>query len=256
VVDLFEEVEEDIRSDHYLMMARRSGPWITALFAVVIFGYLAFWGFKAWEDRNLAAASSAYQNGLDALAQGDQTGAKADFDLAIKAGAPGYKTLALMQEGGLQLAAGKPDAAAALYDAAAKVAPSPAIGDLASLRAAEALLDTAPYNILADRLTPLTDPKRPYALYAKEALAMAKLMAGKTADARRDFELIPLQLGATDDMRQRSQMAIALIDAGEAQAAVAAVKAAATLPTTPPATLAAPPQAASQAAPPPSGAAQ
>jgi hypothetical protein len=258
VVDLFEEVEEEIRSDHYLNLARRSMPWITALFALVIVSYLGFWGYKAWQDRNLNAASVAYQNGIDALGQGDQTGAKTAFDTAIKAGAPGYKSLALMQEAALQATAGKADAAAALYDQAAKVAPSPAIADLASLKAAEVVLDTAPFNIVADRLRPLTDVKRPYWLYAKEALAMAELLAGKTADARRDFELIPLQLGATDDMRQRSQEAIALIDAGEAPAAIAAVKAAATMPTTPPLTLTAPPPAAGQAAPAaaPAGAAQ
>ena len=129
-----------------------------------------------------------------------------------------------MQEGGLKLAAGKTADAVSFYDQAAKTAPSPILADLASLRAAEALLDTAPLAELQRRLLPLADAKRPYTLYAREALAMAKLLAGKTADARRDFSVLSDSLGISDDMRQRCQVAVQLIDAGEAATAVAAVK--------------------------------
>ena len=257
MVDLFEEVEGELRSDRYLKLVRGLAPWATGVFAVVLLGYCAYWGYTVWQDRNMAAAAAAYQKGVDALSQNDTTGAFAAFEIAAKADTPGYKTLALLQEGDLRLAAGKPDEAAKLYDAAAAVAPNQIFGDLASLKAAEALLDSAPYAQLQTRLTPLMDPKRPYWLYAKEALAMAKLMAGKTADARKDFTVLGLSLGAPQDMRERSQIAIALIDAGEAQTAVQAVKIAATMPPPPTATVAPPPDG-SQGGPPspPAGAAQ
>ena len=163
-------------------------------------------------------------------------------------------TLALMQQGDLKQEAGESAAAAKLFDAAAVSAPNPIFGDLARLKAAQVLLDTAPFAQLQTRLVPLTDPKRPYSIYAKEALAMAKLMAGKTTEARRDFNVLSLSLGAPDDMRQRCQLAVALIDAGEAPSAVAAVKAAATMPP-PPALTLPPPSSGAQGpggAPPPS----
>ena len=250
MVDLFDEVDEQLRSDRYVSLFRRLAPWITGVLAVVLVGYLGFWGFKAWQDRNLAAASAAYQKGVDALSQGDVAGAQAGFQAAEKAGAPGYKTLALMQQAALALADGKSADAAKLYDQAAAAAPNQIFGDLARLRAALALLDTAPLPQLQTRLTPLTDAKRPFAPYAKEALAMAELLAGKTTAARRDFTVVSLSLGAPEDMRQRAQLAIAAIDGGEAPSAVAAVKAAATMPPSPPMTLA-PPAA---AAPAPAGA--
>jgi hypothetical protein len=75
-------------------------------------------------------------------------------------------------------------------------------------------------------------------------------MAGKTADARRDFTVVTLSFGAPEDMRQRAQLAIAAIDTGKAPSAVAAAKAAATMPPSPPMTLAPP----IQAAPAPAGA--
>ena len=222
-------------------------------------GYLAFWGYTAWQDRNLAAGAAAYQKGVDSLSDGDQKAALAGFEAARKAGAPGYKTLALMQQGNLKAEAGKADEAAKLYDQAAETAPNQLIGDLARLMAAEALLDTAPLPQIQTRLTPLMDVKRPYAIYAREALAMAKLMAGKTADARKDFSVLQLSLTAPEDMRQRAQLAIAVIDAGEAPTAVSAVKTAATMPP-PPAAMVGPPPTAPQAPAttqsPPAGAAQ
>ena len=157
LVDLFDEVDEQLRSDRYVSLFRRLAPWVTGLFALVLLGYFAFWGYKAWQDRNLATAASAYQKGVDALSQGDVANAQASFQASAKAGAPGYKTLALMQEAALALADGKNADAAKLYDQAAAAAPNQIFGDLARLRAAQALLDTAPFAQLQTRLTPLTD---------------------------------------------------------------------------------------------------
>jgi hypothetical protein len=59
---------------------------------------------------------------------------------------------------------------------------------------------------------------------------MAKLAAGKTSEARGDFNALAITLGVSQAMRARAQAAIALIDAGEVNAALAAAKAAATMP--------------------------
>jgi len=259
LVDLFDEVEEELRSDRYRNLLRTYVPWVTVLFAVVLLGYLGFWGYTAWQDRNLAAGALAYQKGVDALSAGDSKTALDNFEAAQKAGAPGYKTLALMQQGNLRLELNKPEEAAKLYDQAADAAPNQIIGDLARLKAAQVLLDTAALPQLTTRLTPLMDGKRPYAIFARETLAMAKLMAGKKDDARKDFAVIQLSLTAPEDMRQRAQLAIALIDSGEAATAVSAVKTAATMPPPPASMVGAPPtatQAPDAAQSPPAGAAQ
>jgi len=267
LVDLFQEVDEELRADRAVSLIRRLIPWVIALLVAVLVTYFAIWGWSAWQDRNLQAAAAAYQKGVDSLGEGDQKAALAGFETARKAGAPGYATLALMQEGNLKLEGGDAAGAARLYDQAAARAPNLIVGDLARLKAAHALLDTTPLPQMQSRLTPLMAPDRPYAVYAREALAMAKLMAGKTDDARKDFQVIGLNLQANEDLRQRSQIAIALIDSKEAATAIAAVKLAATMP---PSALpmVGPPQAAPQGAPqgapagqpaapsPPAGAAQ
>jgi hypothetical protein len=259
LVDLFNEVDEELRGEQAASVFRRVVPWVTGVLAVVLVGYFGFWAFKSYQDRNQAAASLAYQKGVDALEQGDNAGALTNFQAAVKAGAPGFKTLALMQEGDLKQSAGKPDESAKLYDQAAATAPNAVLGDLSRLKAALALLDTTPLPQLKTRLAPLAVAKRPYAAFAQEALAMAELMAGRTQDARRDLSVLQVSLGAPDGMRQRAQIAVALIDHGDAAAAVAAVKAAATMPPLPPMNVApASPGAAGpgDAQQPPAGAAQ
>jgi hypothetical protein len=101
----------------------------------------------------------------------------------------------------------------------------------------------------------LTEQKHPYRAEAFEALAMARLQAGKTQDARGDFVVLTLMQDAPQSVRQRAQAAIALIDSGSAKDLPAAVKA---TPAIPPAfnlQRALPPAAASQPAQ-PAGAAQ
>jgi hypothetical protein len=126
------------------------------------------------------------------LAQDDQIGAYNDFEPIARSGPAGYRTLALLEQGNIRLSAHKQADAATLFDKAAKAAPNPIIGDLASLRAALALLDTAPYPQLQVRLSALIGEKKPFDLQAREALAMAKLAAGKTAEARGDFNALAI----------------------------------------------------------------
>jgi hypothetical protein len=135
-----------------------------------------------------------------------------------------------MQQGGLRLEDRKTDEAIKLFDAAAEVAPTPVIGDAASLKSAFALMDTAPYADLEKRLKPLTEIKRPYRATALEALAIAKLAAGKVDEAKSDFGVINLLPDAPAAMRERANAAISLIDSGTSKSLKDIAKAAIALP--------------------------
>ena len=230
MVDFVEEVEERLRAERYAGFARRYLPWFIAAVAATIVGWLGMWGYGAWRDHNIGQASIAYDKALTELATGDQTGAYNAFGPIAKSGPAAYRTLALMQQANIRLGAGKADEAVTLYDAAAKAAPNPIFGDLARLRAAQVLMDTAPYAQVEIRLKALIGDNRPYSLDAKEMLAMAKLQAGAAQGARGDFNALSLTLGVTPAMRARAQGAIALIDSGQAALVGQAVRTAATMP--------------------------
>ena len=234
MTDIFEEVEEQLRSDRYLQFARRIWPWLAGIAAVALIGALGFWGYQSYRAQQSAKASDAYAAGLDDIQKGDMAKAFTAFGDVSKLSSGGYKALALMQQGGIRLADGKDDEAVKLFDAAAAAAPDLIIGDIARLKSAFALMDTAPYDVIQQRLQPLTDAKRPYYVAAREGLAMAKLRAGRLKDARADFVVLSLLPGASQAVRQRAQLAMMAIDSGSAASLPAVVQASVKLPPPPP----------------------
>jgi hypothetical protein len=239
VVDFVEEVEERLRAERYANFASRWLPWIIAAVVAVVIGWLGVWGWRTWEDRNIGRASTTYDGAMTALGSGDQTGAFTALTPVAKDGPAAYKALALMAQADIRLGADKPAEAVTLYDAAAKAAPNPIFRDLARLRAAQVLIDTTPYPQIQTRLTPLIGDNKPYDLLAREALAMAKIEAGKLQEARGDLNAISLTLGVTQALRGRAQAAIQLIDSGQAARVGEVVRQAATMP---PSTGAIPPE--------------
>jgi hypothetical protein len=239
LADLFEEVEEQLRSDRYKALAIKALPWLLALLAVVVIAIVGYWGWEKYRTQTANKASEQYAAALEAAGQGNTAGATSLWTEVSKSPAKAYKSLALMQLAGLKLLddkqpeAARTQAAVKLFDEAAAAAPDDVIGDAARLKSALALLDTAPYKELETRLTPLMKDGHPYRDQAREALAFAKIMAGNTAGARSDFLILSTSLDASDGARQRAKAAMELIDSGSAKAIPATVKAAALLPPLP-----------------------
>jgi hypothetical protein len=256
LVDIFEEVDEHLRSDRLGAIARRYLPWVLGLFAAALVVALAVWGFTAYQQRDMDSASRAYQTGMDRLAKGDEPGAYASFGEAASKSASTYKAMALMQQAGVRLQQKRTQDAVALFDQAAQASSDPVISDAARLKSALAVLDTAPYVEVEARLKPLTDPNRPYHALAREALALAKLEAARPQDALSDFQVLSLMTDAPQDVRERAQAAMAVIKGGTASGLPSMVKQAIALPPLPPPAAAPqqPPQQAQQPA--PQGAAQ
>jgi hypothetical protein len=250
VVDVFDEVEEQLRSERYRSLAVKSLPFVAAITAAVVIGVGGYWGWTSYQTTQANKASEGYQAALETAQKESPAKAFGQFKAVADGGAKGYKALALLQMGDIRVEENKTKEAVGYFDEAAKAAPNALLGDLARLKSAFALMDTAPYPELESRLTPLAGEKSPYRVYAKEALAFAKLQAGDLKGARADFVVLAnsLDTSTSDEVRQRAQAAMQLIDSGTAKDLAAAVKAAAKLPATPPMS-SLPADAAPQAAP-------
>lgn len=233
MTDLFEEVEEQLRSDRYRTFARKAAPWVIAVAAAALIAALIVWGWRTYDKQISEKASEQYAAALSAQAQGDTPKALQILGEVAKSPSKAYKSLALMDLGAAKLVSGKPDdvkAAVAFFDQAASAAPDPLLGDAARLKSAFAVLDTAPFAEVEGRLAPLMKDGRPYRVQAREALAFAKLMKGDTAGAKTDFVVISQSLDAPEGARQRAKAAMDLIDTGSAKSVAATVKAAEALP--------------------------
>ena len=249
MVDVFDEVEEQLRAERYRTLALKSVPFVAAAAAAVVIGVGGYWGWNSYQTNQANKASEGYQAAIETAQKQGPAKAFGQFKAVADGGAKGYKALALLQMGDIRLEENKTKEAVAYFDEAAKAAPNPVLGDLARLKSAFALMDTASYKDIESRLTPLVGEKSPYRVYAKEALAFAKLQAGDLAGARGDFVVLSSSLDNTsDEVRQRAQAAMQLIDSGSAKELAAAVKAAASLPAPPIAPSSLGPQAAPNAA--------
>jgi len=222
VVDVFEQVEEDLRSDRYSRMARRWLPVVGGVLAVALAVALAWWGWDTWQTSQANKASVAYDRGMEALQANNLTGADTAFAEAVKAGNGAYKALALSQQAGLALQRNNKDEAVRLLDQAAKASRDPLLSDQAALKAVfllmEGRIDAAKFADIQKRVEPLTKEGRPLRAFAQEALALAQLQMGQIQPARAAFVQLQLGQDVPDQVRQRAQAAIDTIDTGIAPA--------------------------------------
>ena len=241
MADLFDEVEEQLRTERYASWSRRALPWVIGGLLLALAIALGVWGYGEWRTRQAQQASETYAAALE-LVPTDRARAERLFTEVSESGSRPYRSLALMQLANLRVAAGRPREALPLLDRSADAAPSPLVEDAARLKAAFLMMDYAPYSAVESRLRPLTEEDRPYRIVAREALAMAKLQAGRPADARSDFIVLSQSLDASPEMRARAQAMIAAINSGAAAQVPAILSAAPAATTAPAAQLRAPAQ--------------
>ncbi|WP_299171778.1 tetratricopeptide repeat protein [uncultured Brevundimonas sp.] len=218
MVDVFEQVEEELRSDRYKRLARTWLPVAGVVLVVALVAALGWWGWDSLNSSKAAKAAEAYDRGMEALRADKPAEARLAFEEAVKEGNGAYKVLALQQQAGLAVTADKIPDAVRLFDEAAKASSDPILSDPPALKAAFLVMDTAPLADIEARLTPLAEDDRPLHAFAQEALALARLQHGKVKEAREALVLLQLGQDVPDDVRQRANIAVATIDAGTAGA--------------------------------------
>ncbi|QLQ13627.1 MAG: tetratricopeptide repeat protein [Brevundimonas sp.] len=216
MVDVFEEVEEELRSERYKRLAQRWLPVIGGVLGVALIVALGWWGWQSWQTKQADAASAAFQRGLETLQGGNPIGADSQFVEAAKRGGA-YKVLALQMRAEVALQQNKVPEAIAFLDEAAGASRDPLLRDAPALKAAMLTMDTdATLADIEARLEPLTGDKRPLRYQAREALALARLQHGQVQPARETLVALQRALDAPQDVTQRAEAAVELIDNGGA----------------------------------------
>jgi hypothetical protein len=213
VVDIFDEVEEDLRAERAHQMLKRYGGLIVAG-ALVIVGAAAGWqGWQWYQARQDAAAAVEYltaMNLADAPTAAGSSAASRSAAIAmlasVEAKAPeGYATLARLRQAALKADSGDLQGAAALWDqVAGDTSADPLLRDLASLLWAQHLLDKAPPAQLEPRLKALAVPDNPWHALAEEQLALLDLRLGKRDEARTALSHLAQDTAAPSGLRGRA----------------------------------------------------
>jgi hypothetical protein len=210
VSDIFNEVDEEVRREKLKQLWDRYSIVIIAAALLIVVGVAGWRGYQWNENRKAAEAGAAFE-AADALAeQGKHQEAEAAYAKVAADGTSGYRLLAKFREAAELSRRDKP-AAVKLYDEIAKM---PSIGvlqaELAQIRAAMLLVDTAPLPELSARLEPLTARDRPFRHTARELLALASYRTGDAAAAKRWFEMITADAETPEATRSRVDVLMAL----------------------------------------------
>jgi hypothetical protein len=215
VSDIFTEVDEEVRREQLKKLWERYSNLIIGVAILVIAAVGAWRGYEFWQARKAAEAGAAYESALKLSDEGKHSEAEEAFAKLAAQGTSGYRVLARMRQAA-ELAATDPKAGVAAYDAIAGE-PGPAlIRELATVRAAFLLLDTAKFDEMAQRLEPLTQPSSSFRHTARELLALSAWRNGDMAAARKWAEAASGDPEAPPGVRSRVEvLSTMLADAGK-----------------------------------------
>lgn len=212
------EVDESIRQDRMLNMAKTYGPWLIGLFIVIL---LAVGGWQVWKWQATNAArdhAEEYAQAQELARAGNLDGAKAEFERLTGEGPGTYRVMAQMEHGAILEVQGDLEGALRAFDAAAEAADNPLMRETAQLRAAYIAADTQDFAALQVRLQPLLTSESRLSYLARELLAIEAWEAGQTSLARETLENLTLAFDAPEGVRQRAQMALAVVGPAPAAA--------------------------------------
>jgi hypothetical protein len=211
VSELFDEVDEEVRRDQLKKLWDRYSIYIIAGALLIIAGVGGWRGYQYIEAQKAAQAGAAFDRAVELSEANKHAEAEAAFnELAAKAPS-GYRMLARMRAAG-EAASRDRQAAAKMFD---EIAADRSVGteqqNLAKVRAAEMLLDTASYPDMLARLEPFTTPEATYRHTARELLALSAWRANDMASARKWLDLIGNDGETPPSMRSRAEAMQALL---------------------------------------------
>ena len=209
--ELFDEVDEEVRREQLKKLWDRYSIYIIAAALLIVAGVGGWRAYQYYEQKKAAEAGAAFGKAVELSEANKRAEAETAFnELAAKAPS-GYRTLARFRAAG-ELAATDPKGAAKLFD---EIAADRSVGaefqELAQIRAAGLLLDSASYADMLQRLEPSTAPKATFRHSARELLALSAWRNGDAAAARKWLDLIAEDGETPPAVRSRAEALQALL---------------------------------------------
>jgi len=213
VVDIFQEVDEEVRREQLQKLWQRYGNLLIAACVLVIAGIGGWQGYNYWQAKKAAETGAAFEQAAILAESGKHKEAEAAFAKIGAEGTAGYRVLARFREAG-ELAQTDKNAAIQAYDAlAADKSIGQVMQDLAAVRAGYLMVDTAPYAQLAAKLEPLTAQDRMFRHSARELLALSAWKNGDTGAARKWTDMMMGDPATPAGTRSRAEILSELIAA-------------------------------------------
>ena len=213
MADIFQEVDEEVRREKLQQLWKRYGNYIIAACILMVAAVGAWRGYEWWQAKKAAESGAAFEAAATLAEAGKTQDAEAAFAKLANDGSAGYRVLARLREAA-ELARTDNKAAVKAYDEIAEdKGAGEVIRELAAVRAAFLLVDTATYGEIRDRLEPLTAADKTFRYSAQEILALSAWKAGDAASARRWADMIITDPQSPPGTRSRAEVLSELIAA-------------------------------------------
>jgi hypothetical protein len=212
---LAREVDEELRREQILKLWERYGTYIVAVAVLIIAG---IGGFKYYEHRRIVAAEEAGARMAQAsreAAQSKKAEAQTTLDGLAASGPSGYATLARLRLAAADREAGKTAEAVAAYEAIAKSGADALLVDYAQLQAAMLKLDDASWTDMQNRLNSIAAETNPWRFSARELLGLAAQKAGKSEEARTEFQRLLGDRNTPPSISERARIMMAMLTEAE-----------------------------------------
>ena len=209
----FKEVDESVKNDNLKKLWDKYGLAIIIFVAVVLTVTVSFESFKAWRNKQMAEVSNAYTVALALQNQGKYD-ESSDVLKKIEQDNDGiYGSIAELQLANVYLAEGKKDEAMnVLRSIVAQNDVPTAIHDIAVIKLASYLLDTAPATEIEELLAPLNSPENEWQLISKELLALLALRENNADLAIAYYAEIANAPSADERIKSRARDMISVLE--------------------------------------------
>lgn len=209
--ELFDEVDEEVRREQLKKLWDKYSLYFIALMVLVVAAVGGWRGYQYLEAKRAAEAGAVFEKAVELSEQGKHAEAETAFaDLAAKAPS-GYRTLARLRAAA-EASARDPKAAAKMYD---DIAADGSVGsewrDLARIRAAGLLVDSASYADIQQRLETSAEPKSTFRHSAREILALSAWRNNDMTAARKWVDAIAEDGETPPGLRSRAEALQALL---------------------------------------------
>ena len=209
--ELFDEVDEDVRRDQLKNIWDRYSIYIVAGALLIIAAVGGWRGYQYLEAQKAAEAGAAFDQAVELSDQDKHAEAEAAFNRLAATAPSGYRMLARLRAAA-ELASHDPQAAVKSYD---EISADRSVGtserELAKIRAAGLLLDSASYPAMLERLEASTAPEATFRHTARELLALSAWRANDATAARKWLDLIANDGDTPQGLRSRAESLQALL---------------------------------------------
>jgi hypothetical protein len=211
VSEIFDEVQEEVRREQLKRLWERYSALILTVAFLLVGGVGGWRAYVYWEGKKAQEAGAQFEAAATLAEQQKSAEAQAAFARIANEAPQGYRILARLRAASELAARDVPAAVKAYDEIAADRSVDQSEQDLAALRAANLLVDTAPYAAIKTRLEPLTGPTRTFRHSAREVLAVSAWRNKDTTAARQWIDMITTDALSPQTLRSRMEALQALL---------------------------------------------